>query len=516
MNIPTLEQTRPVADRLKSLGAYGHFINGAWIDGDSGETIELSDPSTLKPLATIQAGNAVDVGRAVDAAYTAFPKWSASTPEARQALLLALGARIKERVMDYAMMDTLNNGKAILESLHHVSTAANVFEYYAGAAFHLNGELIDQPDATMLVHREAIGVVAQIIPWNSQLTMAAMKLAPALAAGCTVVLKPAETVCLAVMEFIKDCAPLIPAGVINVVTGYGPAVGKPLVTHPKVRKVSFTGSRETARKIIEYASVNIIPQTMELGGKSANIICQDADLDAAAESVVMSTVMNKGEVCFAGTRTFVHRGVREAFEDKVRGLLAMVRQGDPVDPATQLGPQSSKSQFDRVNAYIELGRSEGALLAAGGGPASIPHLPDGLFMQPTIFTNVDNAMRIAQEEIFGPVTTFLEWGDEADLLRDVNASVYGLGGGVWTKDLARAHRLSRAMETGTVWINRYYNIRTGQPLGGYKQSGFGRENCLDTLRDYTVTKSVVINLAEGPIGIYSGHPFSATTAGEPV
>ena len=500
----TLEQTRPVADRLRSMDTFGQFINGEWIEGNSGETIMLSDPTTRKPIGSIQAGDAVDVQRAVDAAHAAFPKWSTSTAAARQQLLLGLAATIRKRLLDYAVMDTLNNGKPIFESFLHVSTAADIFDYYAGAAYHLNGEVIDQQDTTILIHREAIGVVAQIIPWNSQMTMAAMKLAPALVAGCTVVLKPAETVCLAVLEFIKDAAALIPPGVLNVVTGYGPAVGEPLVTHAKVRKVSFTGSRETARKIIQYASVNIIPQTMELGGKSANIICADADLDAAAESVVMSTVMNKGEVCFAGTRTYVHKGIHEAFMEKVTALLAGVRQGDPIDPAIQIGPQSSKSQFDRVNGYIDLGRTEGAVLAAGGHPAKIAGLEHGLFIQPTLFTHVDKGMRIAREEIFGPVTAVFEWDDEADLLRDVNDHEYGLGGGVWTKDLARAHRMSRAMETGTVWINRYYNIRTGQSLGGYKQSGFGRENSFETLNDYTVTKSVVINLAEGPIGIYGG------------
>ena len=500
----TLEATRQTADKFRLVSTYGHFINGEWIDGNSGKTIELSDPTTLKPLGYIQAGDAVDVGRAVDAAHAAFPKWAASSAAERQQLLLALAGLLKQRLLDYAMMDTLNNGKPILEAMGHVAHAAQMFEYYAGAAHHLNGELLDERDATVLVHREPIGVVAQIIPWNSQMTMAALKLAPALAAGCTIVLKPAETVCLAVMEFIKDAASVIPAGVINIVTGYGSVVGEPLVTNPKVRKVSFTGSRDTGRKIIQYASVNIIPQTIELGGKSANIICEDADLEAAAESVVLSTVANKGEICFAGTRTFVHSRVREAFLDTLGRLFANVRQGDPVDPATQIGPQSSRSQFDRVNAYIDLGREEGAAAAIGGSRAKIAGLEDGLFIQPTIFTGVTNGMRIAQEEIFGPVNVIIDWDDEAELLHSVNDNDYGLGGGLWTRDLARAHRISRAMETGTVWINRYFNIRSGQPLGGYKHSGFGRDNCLDTVYDYTVQKSVVVNLAEGAIGMFNG------------
>ena len=361
---------------------------------------------------------------------------------------------------------------------------------------------MDFGDSTILVHREPIGVVAQIIPWNVALLMAAMKIAPALAAGCTVVLKPAETVCLSVLEFIKDIGDLLPRGVVNVVTGYGGNVGQPLVSHPKVRKVTFTGSRATAQKVIQYASINIIPQTMELGGKSANIICEDADLDAAAESAVMTTVLNKGEVCLAGSRVFVHKKIHEAFVEKFTNLLARIQQGDPVNPATQLGAQASKAQFEKILSYIELGKSEGAVSISGGRPAKIVGLEDGLFIEPTIFTNVTNGMRIAQEEIFGPVTGIIEWDDETELLRSVNDSAFGLAGGLWTRDLARAHRISRSMETGTIWINRYYNIKPGMPMGGYKQSGFGRENAFDALMHYTVTKSVVVNLNEGPLHLF--------------
>ncbi|KRB85473.1 aldehyde dehydrogenase [Sphingomonas sp. Root710] len=492
----TLDRTREAAAQLSQKAVYGHFIGGEWVEGDSGDTIALENPATRQVLAYIQSGNAKDVDHAVQAASAAFPAWSRSSSLRRQEILLAIAQRLRDRHFDYAMMETLNNGKPISEAYAmDVNWAIAQFEYFAGTPWHIQGQTLDFDDATMIVHREPIGVVAQIIPWNVPLTMAAMKLAPALAAGCTVVLKPAEVVCWAVMEFIRDIADLLPPGVVNVVTGYGAAVGGPLVTHPKVRKVAFTGSRATAQKVIENAAANIIPQTMELGGKSANIVCEDADVEAAAMSAVITTVFNKGEVCIAGTRVFVHAKVEDAFLDAFARGLASIQQGDPLDPATQLGAMASKAQFDKVRGYLDLAPQEGASIFFGGNAASIAGQENGYFIEPTIFTDVRNNMRVAQEEIFGPVTSVIRWTDEEDMLRQVNDVEYGLAGGLWTNDLRRAHRISRAMETGMVWINRYYNIKPGTPTGGFKQSGFGRESCLETLNHYTHTKSVVVNLA---------------------
>lgn len=255
--------------------------------------------------------------------------------------------------------------------------------------------------------------------------------------------------------------------------------------------MAFTGSRETARKIIRYASANIIPQTLELGGKSANIVCSDADVSAAAASVVLSTVVNKGEVCLAGSRVFVHDSVRDEFLDRLQRILAFVRQGDPLDPATTLGAQASEAQFDKVLGYIDVGRTEGATVLTGGQRAVVPGLEDGLFIEPTIFTDVRSDMRIAQEEIFGPVTDIIDWSDEDELLRHVNGTRYGLAGGLWTTDLARAHRISRRMHTGTVWVNRYFNLTPGQAIGGVKESGFGREGTLGTVLDHYMVQKVV-------------------------
>lgn len=493
----TFEQTLEASTRLTNQKVFGHFIGGEWVGGDSGETIALENPATRQVIAHIQSGNARDAARAVEAAAAAFTKWSRSSAAQRQSLLRAIAQKIRDRLFDYAIMETLNNGKPITDAFtHDIVGAIGQFEYFAGTAFHIHGQTSEFGDAVGIVHREPIGVVVGIIPWNVPLLMAAFKIAPALAAGCTIVLKPAEAACLSVMEFIADIADIVPPGVINVITGYGAEVGEPLVTHPKVRKVAFTGSRPTAQKIMGYAAANIIPQTMELGGKSANIICEDADIEAAAQSAVISTVFNKGEVCVAGTRIFVHEKVEEKFLDAFQRRLATVRQGDPLNPSTQLGAMASKAQFNKVRSYLELGPLEGARTFVGGKVAQIEGLEDGYFIEPTIFTEVRNDMRIAQEEIFGPVTSVLRWNDEDEMLKLANSTEYGLGGGIWTQNLTRAHRLIRGLETGMIWVNRYYNFKSGLPLGGVKQSGFGREGCLETLNHYTVSKAVVINLED--------------------
>lgn len=500
----TAEPTKAAAASSLYQAEYGHFIYGKWEAGASGEKIALHNPATGAVLAHIQSGNSEDAKRAVDAAYRALPAWRNSRPHQRQAILFEMARRVRARVNDYALLESLNNGKPVMEAAHFdLPMAIEQFEMFAGSAFHLHGESISTETALGIVHREPIGVCAQIIPWNVPLIMMAAKIAPALAAGNTIVLKPSEIVCLGVMEFFKEMADIIPPGVVNVITGYGPNIGEALITHPKVRKVAFTGSRPTAQRLIQYASVNVIPQTMELGGKSANIVCEDADLDAAAEGAAMSVILNKGEVCLAGSRVFVHEKIKDKFLEKFQANLRKVKLGDPTDPTTQMGPQASKMQLDKISSYLELGPKEGAKLLMGGKAAKVEGFDKGYFVEPTIFVDVDNRMRIAQEEIFGPVSTVITWKDEAEVVRMANDSSYGLGGGLWTQNLARAHRISQAIETGTIWINRYYNFVAGMPVGGYKQSGFGREFAQEVLNHYTVTKSVIVNLQEGPIGMFS-------------
>jgi aldehyde dehydrogenase len=481
------------------------LIDGRWVPADDGETFAVTDPATGAELARLPRMGATETERAIAAAAGALGAWRSTSAATRGRLLRRWADAIEERTGALAELITAEEGKPLAEAAGEIAYAASFLEWFGEQAKRVYGEGIPAPaaDRRLLVTREAVGVGAGITPWNFPAAMITRKAGAALAAGCTLVVKPSEKAPLTALALARLAEEVgIPAGVVNVVTGYGAAVGEALVTHPDVRKVAFTGSVATARRIIQYASENVIPQTLELGGKSAHIVCADADIDAAVEAATMSTVLNKGEVCLAGSRMFLHEAIEEEFLEKFKDSLSKIRQGDPMDPATQLGAQASQMQMDKVQSYLKLAIEEGATAHIGGARNSDAALAKGHYIQPTIFTNVANDMRIAQEEIFGPVTTTMTWKDEDEMIKRANHTTYGLAGGVWTRDIYRAHRIARQLETGTVWINRYYNLKPNMPVGGYKQSGYGREFSHEVLNHYTQTKSVIVNLDDRKVGMF--------------
>jgi acyl-CoA reductase-like NAD-dependent aldehyde dehydrogenase len=483
---------------------YGHFIGGEWVESASGETFESINPATGEVLARVQSGNAQDIDRAVEAAMEAFAEWKKTTAAERSKLLWEVAARLEARGKELAYLETLDTGRPIRETTSSVlSFCVDHYRFYAGAARSLVGESFVVRDNNFYTVREPFGVVGAITPWNGPLQMMAIKVAPALAAGNTVVLKPAEQACLSVLEFAKDIAGLLPKGVLNIVTGFGPTAGTPLVRHPGVRKISFTGEIATAQKILEMSAQKIIPATVELGGKGPHIIFPDADLEAAIEGAMMGGFLNAGQACALGTRLFLHKDIYDQFLEKLVARTRRIRVGDPLKSETQMGPLISKEQLERVMGYIRSGLEEGAQILCGGHQPEDPELKGGFFIEPTILGGVKNTMRVAQEEIFGPVLSVIEWDDYDEMIRQANDVIYGLAAGIWTRDLRAAHRTASLLEVGAVWINRFPNICSGAPFGGCKMSGFGREMAVETLKEYTQTKTVAVNLSTGPLGFYS-------------
>ena len=482
---------------------YGNFIASEWVAAAA--TRPVIDPATGTVLATVAESSAADVATAIRAAREAFDAgpWRTTTAQARGRILFEMARLVREHAAALAELETRNCGKPIVESEFDVQDAATCLEYYGGLATKIHGETFSVPDnAINLTLKEPIGVVGLIVPWNYPLLLAMWKLGPALSAGCTVVLKPAEQTPLTMLEFarlVREHLPELPPGVFNVVTGDGPVAGRALVESMEVDKIAFTGGTETGREVLHgVARSNLKKVSLELGGKSPNIFFADCDLDAATDGALFGVFINQGEVCSAGSRVLVQREIAAEFIARMQEKTARIRLGNPLDRATKMGPVVSQEHMERVLAAIARGRQEARLVAGGGRAES---LPQGCFVEPTIFES-DNAAWIAREEIFGPVVTVIPFGDEDDAIQIANDTPYGLAAAVWSRDIFRCLRVVKAVRAGIVWVNTMQPCYVEAPWGGYKQSGHGREMSLHGQEEFLETKQVHINLSETPLGWY--------------
>ena len=475
------------------------LIGGQWVDAASGRTFATHDPATGQVITNVAHGEAADIDRAVAAARAAYEgPWSRMKPNERERLIWRVGDILSERAEIFGQLEALDNGKSVaIATAVDVGWSADVWRYNAGLATKIKGDLITPsmpfaPDGQFHAYtrKESLGVCGQIIPWNFPILMATWKLAPALAAGNTVVLKPAEQTPLSALmlgEVFEEAG--FPPGVVNIVPGFGDA-GAALAGHMDVDKVAFTGSTEVGKKIVQASTGNLKKVTLELGGKSPNIVYNDADLEAAVAGSVAAWMFNHGQCCVAGTRLFVQRDIFDDFTQAVADAAAASKIGPGLDPTTELGPLVSQEQFDRVNSYIQQGLADGARALTGGKRWG----DQGYFIEPTVFVDVKPEFSIVEEEIFGPVVAALPFDDEEDVARAANNSIYGLAAGIWTKDLSKAHRTAARVQAGSVWVNQYNGFDTALPFGGFKQSGWGRELGDSAIDHYTQNKSVNIAL----------------------
>jgi aldehyde dehydrogenase len=498
-----------LAARPSFKSRYEHYINGQWTKPSSGEYFDNISPIDGKPFTQAARGNAADINVALDAAWAAFPAWSKTSVATRSNILLKIAQVIEDNLDYLAVAETIDNGKAIRETrAADLPLTVDHFRYFAGVIRSEEGSISEHDETTVSIQiHEPIGVVGQIIPWNFPLLMAAWKIAPALAAGCCVVVKPAEqtpTSIMCLMELIGD---LLPPGVLNVVTGFGIEAGKPLASSPKASKVAFTGETTTGRLIMQYASENLVPVTMELGGKSPNIFfpsVADADddyFDKAVEGAVMFA-LNQGEVCTCPSRMLVHEKIYDVFMDRVIQRTMGIKLGHPLDPDTMMGAQASEDQYNKILSYLKVGREEGAQVLCGGAPFyQNSGLESGYYIQPTILKG-HNKMRVFQEEIFGPVAAVTTFKTTEEAISIANDSLYGLGAGVWTRDAHELYQVPRAIQAGRVWVNCYHAYPAHAPFGGYKKSGFGRETHKMMLNHYRQTKNMLISYSKNKLGFF--------------
>ena len=488
---------------------YNNFINGEFVAPVNGNYFDVLSPVNGKVFTKAAHSSKEDLDLAVDAAEKAFETWKNTSSTERSNILIKIADRLEQNLEYLATVETIDNGKAVRETLNaDIPLAIDHFRYFASVIRAEEGSLseLDKDTVSLIVH-EPLGVIAQIIPWNFPILMAVWKLAPALAAGNTVVLKPAESTPISILILIDLIKDLLPAGVVNIVNGFGAELGKALVGNPKVAKAAFTGSTATGRLVMQYATENIIPVTLELGGKSPNVFfssVMDADdefLDKAVEGAVLFA-LNQGEICTCPSRLLVQEDIADAFIAKVVERVKAIKVGNPLDKTVMMGAQASKIQQDKILSYIKLGKEEGAECLVGGDANNVGEgFEEGYYIQPTVFKG-HNKMRIFQEEIFGPVLAFTTFKDEAEALEIANDTIYGLGAGVWTRDAHQLYMVPRNIQAGRVWVNQYHSYPAGAPFGGYKLSGIGRENHKMMLDHYRQTKNMLISYNKNKLGFF--------------
>lgn len=498
-----------VYDRVPLKEKYDNYINGQWTPPANGKYFDVITPLDGTVMAKAAHSNEQDLDKAVNAAEEAFKTWGKTSVTERSIILNKIADRMEANLENIAVAETMDNGKPVRETLNaDIPLAIDHFRYFAGVIRAEEGSLMELDNNTVsLIVNEPIGVVAQIIPWNFPILMAVWKLAPALAAGNTVILKPAENTPISILYLVELIGDLLPPGVLNVVNGFGAELGHALVTNKKVQKAAFTGSTATGRMVMQYATENIIPVTLELGGKSPNVFFEsvmdedDAFLDKAIEGAVLFA-LNQGEICTCPSRLLIQESIYDQFIEKVVERVNAIKPGNPLDTSTMIGAQASKIQYDKILSYINLGKEEGAEVLTGGDANKLEgDLANGYYIQPTLLKG-HNKMRVFQEEIFGPVLAVTTFKDEAEALEIANDTIYGLGAGVWTRDAHQLYQIPRAIQAGRVWVNQYHSYPAGAPFGGYKQSGIGRENHKMMLDHYRQTKNMLISYDKNKLGFF--------------
>lgn len=483
---------------------YGLFINGEFVKGHSDETLEVKNPATGETLSHITKANEKDVDTAVAAAQEAFESWSLTSKTERANILRQISNKMMENKEKIATIETLNNGKPIRETSGiDIPYAARHFNYFASVIETHEGSVNDIDKDTMsIIRHEPIGVVGAVVAWNFPMLLASWKIAPAIAAGNTIVIQPSSSTPLSLLEVAKIFQEILPKGVVNVVTGKGSESGNAIFNHEGVNKLSFTGSTNVGYQVAEAGAKRIVPATLELGGKSANIILDDANLDLAVEGIQLGILFNQGEVCSAGSRLLVQEGIYDKLISRLKEAFSNIKIGDPLDEKTQMGSQTSQEQMEKIQSYITYAEQSNAEILTGGKRITNDGLDSGYFLEPTLIAVKDNADKLAQEEIFGPVLTIIKVKDDEEAIKIANDSEYGLAGGVFSQDITRALNIAKAVKTGRIWINTYNQVPEGAPFGGYKKSGIGRETYKEALSNYQQVKNIFIDTSNELKGLY--------------